>query len=337
MKAIFVQEPGKINLIEKEIPIPKKNEALLKIKYAGICGADLATYTGNQPFTTYPRIPGHEFSAVIEEIGDNIYGLEKGDLVTANPYFNCNTCYSCERGIVNACTSNQTMGVQRDGAFSEYITMPLERIYKNNLLTAKTLALVEPFTISYHAVNRTRMKKGDKVIVIGAGTIGMFAMLSAKLKGAEVYVADIMDKRLEKALELGADGVINSKLEDIIKKGEEITEGRGFDVCIEAVGQNTTFLNSIELASFGADIALIGNGKSETTFNHSILLKKELNIFGSRNSLKKDFQDVIEILMKGEINTDSLITDIYSKENSLQAFEDMVNNSGAKMKTMIKF
>ena len=129
MKAIVIDTPNKIEI--KEIPMPevKENEALLKVKCVGICGADVASYTGNQPFTTYPRIPGHEFSAEIVQIPENDKGLKVGDIVTCNPYFNCGECYSCERGFVNCCTGNQTMGVQRDGAFCEYIAMPVERIF----------------------------------------------------------------------------------------------------------------------------------------------------------------------------------------------------------------
>jgi len=337
MKVIHVQEPNKVQLVEIEKPVCKEGEALLKIKYAGICGADIATYTGNQPFTTYPRIPGHEFSAEIIEVPSNDMDLSVGDVVTANPYFNCGTCYSCDRGIVNACTSNQTMGVQRDGAFAEYVAMPIERIYKNNHLSAKALALVEPFTISYHAMNRGTVRSGDKVIVVGGGAIGMFALISAKLRGAEVYLIDVVEKRLEMAMNHGASGVINANKEEVSKKVEEITSGNGFDVCVEAVGHSTTFLSCIDYAAFGANIILIGNGKHEATFNHSILLKKELNIFGSRNSLKKDFEEVIEIIARGKVDVEGLVTDVYNKEDSLQAFEDLINNDGSRMKSMIKF
>ena len=280
MKVVYVEEPGKIEIREKEMPTLKKGEALLKIKYCGICGADVATFTGNQPFTTYPRIPGHEFSAEIVEIEENDRGLKVGDIVTANPYFNCGHCYSCERGIVNACTDNQTMGVQRDGSFAEYVAMPIERIYPGKGLSAKTLALIEPFSIGYHAVSRGHVKPGHKVLVIGAGAIGIFAAVSAKLKGAEVYISDVFEKRLENALKFGVDGIIDVSKEDLLERTKEITNGNGFDICIEAVGQSATFLNCIDAAAFGADIILIGNGKKETTFNHSILLKKELNVYG---------------------------------------------------------
>ncbi len=337
MKVVHVEEPNKIAVIEVDKPVRKSGEALLKIKFGGICGADVKTFIGDQPFTSYPRIPGHEFSAEIAEIDDNKLGLAVGDVVTANPYFNCGKCYSCKRGIVNACTSNETMGVQRDGGFAEYVVMPIDRIYKNNKLTPKQLALVEPFTISYHAVNRGTVKKGDKVLVIGGGAIGIFALISAKLKGAEVYVTDMIPKRLEVAMEKGASGVINPKVDDVYKKVEEITNGNGFDVCIEAVGHSSTFLSAIEHSAFGANIILIGNGKAEATFNHSVLLKKELNMFGSRNSLKSDFEEVIEIIASGKVEIDSLVTDIYEKEDAVQAFNDLVNNDGNRMKSMIKF
>jgi len=337
MKVVHIQEPNKVQLVEIEKPVCQPGEALLQIKYAGICGADISTFTGNQPFTTYPRIPGHEFSAEIVEVPENDLGLSVGDVVTANPYFNCGTCYSCERGLVNACTSNQTMGVQRDGSFAEYVAMPMARIYKNNKLSAKELALVEPFTISYHAMNRGTVKAGDKVIVVGGGAIGMFALISAKLKGAEVYLVDVVEKRLEMALKHGASGVINANKEDVAKRTEEITKGNGFDICVEAVGHSATFLSCIDYAAFGADIILIGNGKHEATFNHSILLKKELNIHGSRNSLKKDFEEVIDIIAQGKVDVEGLVTDVYDKEDSIQAFEDLVNNDGSRMKSMIKF
>ena len=261
MKAIVIEKPGQIEI--KEIPMPevKDNEALLKVKCVGICGADVASYTGNQPFTTYPRIPGHEFSAEIVTIPENDKGLKAGDIVTCNPYFNCGECYSCERGFVNCCTDNQTMGVQRDGAFCEYIAMPVERIFKGEGLNAEELSLIEPFSISQHAVSRATIKETDTVLVVGAGPIGLFALLAAKQKCKKIVVADILDNRLSLAKEYGADAVVNTKTQSLEAFTNEFTEGRGFDVCIEACGAPETFLNCIDCAAFAANIILIGNGK----------------------------------------------------------------------------
>ena len=332
MKAIVISNPNEIEIREVPMPEVKEGEALLKVRYVGICGADVASFTGNQPFTTYPRIPGHEFSAEIVEIPENGKGLKAGDIVTCNPYFNCGECYSCKRGFVNCCTDNQTMGVQRDGAFCEYIAMPVERIYDGKGLSAKELALIEPFSISQHAVSRAEIKETDSVLVVGAGPIGLFALLSAKQKCKRIVVADILDNRLALAKEYGADAVVNTKTQSL----EEFTDGNGFDVCIEACGAPETFLACIENAAFAANIILIGNGKRETSFNHSILLKKELNVHGSRNALKDDFINNIDLVASGKADVMKMVSGIYEMSDALDAFKALANNDGTLAKLLIK-
>jgi len=337
MKIVVIQQPGRMSIEnDVQVPTPGEGEALLQVLYCGICGADVASYTGNQPFTTYPRIPGHEFSARIVSIPDNSKGLKVGDIVTCNPYFNCGECYSCRRGFVNCCTNNQTMGVQRDGAFQEYLTMPIDRIYSGKGLSAKQLAMVEPFCIGHHGVSRCNIKQGDKVLVIGAGPIGIFAMLAAKSKGADVYMADVLDGRLSIAKEMGAAGTVNSAKENLSDWSGLVTDGNGFDVCIEACGLPQTFLDCIEQAAFAGNIVLIGNGKRETTFLHSIILKKELNIFGSRNAYESDFEQVIEIIKNGSLEIEKLISREYPIELAGEAFESLVHTDGSIMKVLLK-
>lgn len=144
------------------MPVAKEGEALLKLLYGGICGSDLGSYRGTYAYFDYPRIPGHEFSAEIVEVGENDYGLKKGMIVTCNPYFNCTHCYSCRRGLVNCCTTNQTMGCQRDGAFSEYVAMPLERIYDGKGVPPKTLALIDPCRRGFHNLRRKAGRSGRR-------------------------------------------------------------------------------------------------------------------------------------------------------------------------------
>ncbi len=336
MKAIVIPEPNKIEIREVPMPEVKEGEALLKVKYVGICGADLASYTGNQPFTTYPRIPGHEFSAEIVEIPENDRGFKKGDIVTCNPYFNCGECYSCERGYVNCCTDNQTMGVQRDGAFCEYIAMPVERIYDGKDLSAQELALIEPFSISQHAVSRAVIKESDSVLVIGAGPIGLFALIAAKQKCKKIVVADILDNRLSLAKEYGADAVVNTKNESLAEFTEKFTEGKGFDVCIEACGAPETFLGCIDSCAFAGNIILIGNGKRDTTFLHSVILKKELNIHGSRNALKDDFINNIDLVAEGKADVMKMVSGVYDMSDAVDAFEALKNNNGTLAKLLIK-
>lgn len=336
MKTVSIKSPGQIEVIETPMPVAGPGQALLKVKYCGICGADVASFTGNQPFTTYPRIPGHEFSAEIVEIPKNDKGLKAGDLVTANPYFNCGCCYSCQRGFVNCCTDNQTMGVQRDGSFSEFIAMPADRIFPGMGLDAKQLALIEPFSISYHAVSRTEIRSGDKVLVVGSGPIGLFALLSAKTRGAEVYCADLLDIRLRLAAEYGADGVIDTKQKDLTEETGRITRGNGFDVCIEACGLPETFLSCIDCVAFAGKIILIGNGKRDTTFNHSILLKKEINLFGSRNSYAKDFTALIELVSQGKADVMKMVSAVYPLARAAEAFEALAHNDGNLAKLLIE-
>ncbi len=336
MKSVIIRKPYEIEVIDIDMPIAKEGEALLKVMYCGVCGADVSSYTGNQPFTTYPRIPGHEFSAKILQIPDNEYGLQVGDIVTANPYYNCGNCYSCKRGFVNCCTDNQTMGVQRDGSFCEYITMPIDRIIYGNGLNAKELALIEPFAISFHALSKVNLKETDKVLIVGSGPIGLFALMSAKLTKAKVYVCDVLEGRLEKALELGADGVINTKKTTLQEATKELTSGNGFDVCIEACGLSDTFLSCIEAVAFAGSIVLIGNGKKETTFNHSILLKKELKVYGSRNAYTSDFKSLIKLVKSEGINLLDLVSNVYEKEYADEAFKALSNNQGELIKVLVE-
>lgn len=339
MKTIIINKPGDVNIIDTPKPVRKKGEALLKVLYGGICGSDLGTYRGTFAYASYPRIPGHEFSAEIVEIDENDRNLKPGMIVTCNPYFNCTKCYSCQRGLVNCCTSNETLGAQRDGAFSEYITMPIERIYDGKGLPAKTLALIEPFCISYHGVSRADVKAGDNVLVIGAGTIGVLAAVAAKAKGAKVYISDVSEKKMNYAVEtFGLDGgILNDSHENFIQRVEEITGGNYFDVTIEAVGLPSTFLNCIEAAAYGARVVQIGVGKKNVDFDFTLLQKKELNVFGSRNALKKDFLELIDLVKSGKVDLEKIVTNTYSLDEADKAFSDFDKNAASMLKVVIDF
>ncbi len=350
MKTIRIPEPGKVEIIETEMPVRKKGEALLKLLYGGICGSDLGTYRGTFAYASYPRIPGHEFSAQIVEIDENDRGLKPGMVVTCNPYFNCGHCYPCQRGLVNCCETNETMGAQRDGAFSEYITMPVERIYEGKGLTPKQLALIEPFCISYHGASRANIKKGDKVLVVGAGTIGVLAAIAAKAKGGEVYMCDVAEEKLNYAYNtFGLAGkILNDNPDTFMDKVNEITgDHHGFDVCIEAVGLPSTFQNCIDAVVVGGNVVLIGVGNRNLDFFFTIIQKKELNIFGSRNALKKDFLELIDLVDSGEVDLEKIVMNPtsddptkrseYSMEEAAAAFEEFSKYGGSKLKVVIHF
>ena len=338
MKAVFIENPGEAVIRDIPRPARKPGEALLKLLYGGICGSDLGSYRGTFAYFSYPRTPGHEFSAEILEIDENDRGLKPGMVVVCNPYFNCGECYSCKHGLVNACMSNQTMGVQREGAFSEYITMPLERIYDGKGLEPMVLAIIEPLCISYHGVKRAGVKGGDKVLIVGAGTIGILAAVAAKQKGADVYIADVSRVKLDYAREFGVDGVVLADGPEAYERAvKEITGGNGFDVTIEAVGLPSTFQNCIDAAAFGGRMVLIGVGKENLDFNFTMIQKKELNVFGSRNALKPDFLELIDLVKEGKIPLKKIITDVYKFDQAPRAFQELNENAGRMLKVMIDF
>lgn len=340
MKAICIKEPGQVVIQEMEMPVRKPGESLLKLLYGGICGSDLGSYRGANAYVSYPRVPGHEFSAEIIEIDENDKGLKPGMIVTCNPYFNCGSCYSCRRGLVNACTDNQTMGVQREGAFAEYITMPIERIYDGKGLDPKVLALIEPFCISYHGVSRADVKPGERVLVVGAGTIGVLAAVAAKAKGAEVTICDVAPDKLDYAFQtFGLDHKLLNDSPEAFEKGvAELTNGDGFDVTIEAVGLPNTFQNCLDAACFGARVVLIGVSKRNIDdFFFTIIQKKELNIYGSRNAMKKDFLELIDLVKGGGVTLDKIVTNTYKWTDAPQAFADFAANAGKMLKVVIDF
>ena len=338
MKAITIVKPGLVEIREVEKPVIGPGEALLRPLYGGICGSDLNSYRGTNAYMAYPRVPGHEFSCEIVEIGENDRGFKVGDIVTANPYFNCGKCYSCQRGLVNACMSNQTMGVQREGGFSEYMAMPISRLIDGKGLDPKTLALIEPFCIGYHGIQRAGVHEGDKVLVVGAGTIGVLAAIAAKSRGAKVWICDVAPKKLDYAMQFGMDGkILNDSPENFDKAVKEITDGNGFDVTVEAVGLPSTFQNCLDAACFGGRVAVIGVGKHNIDLDFTIIQKKELNIYGSRNALTRDFEELIDTVKNQGLKLDKVVTNVYPFAQAAQAFEDFHQNAGSMLKVMIEF
>ena len=215
--------------------------------------------------------------------------------------------------------------------------MPVERIIPGRGLDARQLALIEPFAISHHALSRCEVKPGDRLMITGAGPIGLFALLAAKVRGAEVTVADVLDGRLEKAKAFGADHTVNAAAPDAAEQMNAFSGGQGFDVCVEACGKPATFLTCIEQAAQGANLILIGNGKTQTTFLHSILIKKELNVFGSRNAYTADFEALIELVRTGKTDVLQMVSAVYDAADTENAFDALTHNDGSLEKVLIRF
>ena len=273
MKAIQITHQQELNIVELEKPqAPSQGEVLLKLCYVGFCGSDINTFMGRNTMALNPVIPGHEVGAVIEAVGAGVpENLKPGMVVTCNPYTNCGKCASCRNNRVNACEHNETLGVQRNGAMQEFIVLPWQKVIPAGTLDTKTSALVEPMSVGFHAVSRAQVTDIDVVMVIGCGMVGMGAIVRAALRGATVIAADIDDEKLALAKTMGATYTVNTKTEDAHQRLQEITNGFGPDVVIEAVGSVPTYQMAINEVAFTGRVACIGYAKSEVSLQTKYL------------------------------------------------------------------
>lgn len=338
MKAIHIEKPGIVSLVNKQKPLAGEAEILLKILYVGFCGSDLSTYLGKNPMVQYPRVPGHEIAAIIEELGPGVpIDFTVGETVTVVPYSSCGECPSCLRGRGNACQFNQTMGVQRDGAMQEYLAVPWQKVLKAPALGARELAMVEPLTVGFHAIERGRVGASDVVLVLGCGMIGAGAIVNAVQKGKSVIAVDIDDHKLELARLLGAQHALNSSIKELHKDIETLTVGRGPDVVVEAAGNPLTYRAAVDLVAFTGRVVCIGYAGDEVSFATKLFVQKEMDIMGSRNATAGDFESVIAYLQKGSFPMDSMLSRVIQAEEAAEALKAWAENPGKIMKILVDF
>jgi threonine dehydrogenase-like Zn-dependent dehydrogenase len=336
MKAIAVQEPGKATLTDIPEPSPGSGETLLQIRMIGLCGTDLNTFRGKNPLVTLPRVLGHEVAATILDPGNALSDdLREGTAVTLAPYTACGQCASCLRGRHNACTSNQTLGVQRDGALTERIAIAGEKLYTAPL-SLKELCLVEPLTIGFHATNRGRVTKDDTVAVFGCGGVGLGAISASAFHGARVIAIDMDDTKLEIARKAGATEFIHSGKEDLPTRLRRLTEGRGPDCIIEAIGLPHTFRASVEEVAFTGRVVYIGYAKEPVAYETSLFVQKELDILGSRNALPADFREVIRMLEERRFPVDDVVSAIVPIEEAPEMLRQWSSNPAAFTKILVQ-
>jgi threonine dehydrogenase-like Zn-dependent dehydrogenase len=319
MKAFLITNPGLTELGNVKKPVPGPGDLLLRTRYIGLCGTDLNTFRGQNPMVTYPRIPGHEIAATIVDVGANVPAqFEPATDVTVSPYTSCGTCASCRRGRTNACMSNQTLGVQRDGAMQEYFIVPWQKVFVANGLSLRELTLVEPLGVGFHTVARGRVTDTDTVAVIGCGAVGLGAVAASAFRGANTVIIDIDDAKLAIAKQAGAHHSINSRSEDVHTRLQELTDGHGPDVIVEAVGSPATYRMAIEEVAFTGRVVYVGYSKEPVTYETKYFVQKELDILGSRNSLD-EFPDVIAMLLQGRFPVESTISKVVPLEQAGEA------------------
>ncbi|OOG73049.1 zinc-binding alcohol dehydrogenase family protein [Algoriphagus sp. A40] len=339
MKALFLTEIGKSEVREIEKPAPKAGEVLLKVGMVGFCGGDMNGFKGLFPLQEYPNILGHEVGAIIEEIGADVPpDVLVGTNVTIYPYLNCGTCVACRKGRPNACKTNKTMGVRRPGAMTRYICVPWQDLFTSDKLSLRELALAEPLTVGFHAVSRGRVGSDDRVAVMGCGIVGLGAVASAVNRNAMAIAIDIDDSKLEIARKIGVAHTINPSKENLHERLQEITEGDGPDVIIEAVGSPLTYRSAVEEVAFLGRVVCIGYAKAPVEFNTSLFVQKEIEILGSRNCVgRTDFPEVITYLETGKFPVEEVISKVITIDEGPETLKSWAENPQGIIKIMIDF
>ena len=319
-------------------PAVKAGEVLVKLSYVGFCGSDLNTFLGRNPMVKMPVIPGHEIGAVIAEVGADVPDtLKPGMVVTINPYTNCEKCPSCLHHRPNACEHNETLGVQRQGAMCEYVALPWQKIIPAEGIDVRTCALIEPMSVGFHAVSRAGVTDNTTVMVIGCGMVGMGAVMRASLRGATVIAADIDDEKLALAREAGATYTINTMAEDVHMCVQQITDGYGVDVVIEAVGSPATYVMAVNEVAFTGVVTCIGYAKSEVSFQTKLFVQKELDIRGSRNATPADFRAVINCVKTNRYPIGKFISNVVSPEGASDAMKKWSEQPGKVFRILVEF
>lgn len=323
MKGIYIKQPQSIEIEDLPLPQAEPGQAVVQIKAAGICGSDVTAYKGSNPTMTYPRVMGHEVAGVITEIAPNKYGLQKGDRVVVEPYFYCGKCYPCRKGIFNNCEEMNVLGVRMDGGMAEYIAHPIAYLHKlPEDLPWEKAAMVEPLSISLHAFHRAKVLGGEHVAIFGAGTIGLLAALICKAYGAKPILLDVLESRLFFAKNMGITHTILSNKENAEQEIDRITNGERCPVVLECSGAPSAINTALELASYSGRICLVGWAPGAIEFNQPRVLRKELTLFGSRNSYN-EFPECIDLIHSGKVNVEPLIHLRYSMEETMQGFLDV--------------
>ena len=293
MKAGVVHAKCDIRYEDIEKPQVKPGTVLVKVKYTGICGSDVPRVNGDACHF-FPNVLGHEFSGVVEDVGEGVTSVKLGDRVAGVPLVPCMECEDCKKGSFSLCKHYSFIGSRQFGSFAEYVVVPEKNAVKfSEDVSFEKGALLEPSTVALHGLERADYEGGHTVAILGGGTIGLLTMQWAKIFGAaKVVVFDILDERLELAKRLGADEGINTKENDFMNKAMAMTGGRGFDYVYETAGNTITMKMAFELAANRAHVGFIGTPTRELTFTVNEwenLNRKEFKLTGSWMSYSAPF------------------------------------------------
>jgi L-iditol 2-dehydrogenase len=342
LKALVYTKPYCFEYSDFPEPNLGDDDVLIRVRACGICGSDVHGSTGKTGRRIPPLIMGHEAAGIVENIGKNVRDFEKGQRVCFDSTVYCNQCEPCRTGFYNRCEHRQVLGVstpdfKRHGALAEYIAVPRWIVSKiPDTLSFTRAALLEPVSIGVHAANRVPLSAGDTVLVIGTGTIGLFVLQAARLKGAgKIFVSDINEFRLDVAKKLGANEVINPEKSDLKEIIFKKTDNKGVNVSFEVVGYASTFRDAVSVTKMGGHLVAVGNLEKMAEFDLQRFIASELTFAGSYAS-SGEFHGCIELVASGEINVEPLISDVLPLKDGPHAFERLLKAEEDLLKIVLE-
>ncbi len=309
MKAILLEQAKEIGIVDVQRK-DSDNKVTIKVRTMGICGSDIAAYKGISPLVTYPRILGHEVAGEVVRVPENDKGIKIGDLVIVEPYISCGSCYPCKLGRTNCCEDMKVIGVHEDGGMREYYSHDLKLIHKvPDSIPWEHVPMVEPLSIAIHGIHRLDVKAGEYVAITGAGPIGLLAAQVALYLEALPILIDPLRQRLELAQKIGISHVFDPIKDNLAQEIPKITGGRMVEAFLEASGASGAVRSALDLIHYAGRIAFLGWPKQEISLPTYLITKKELDIRGSRNSVR-EFPLAIELIAKSQVKVDSVISHI---------------------------
>lgn len=339
MKAAYFEEPGKISIQPApELPPLTAGMAKVRVHNIGICGTDISGFLGKMPFFSYPRIPGHELGVEVIEVTSDVTNVKPGDKCSVEPYMNNVDSFSSRRGHSNCCEDLQVIGVHVDGGMRPFFNIRADKLHPSSSLSYEQLALVETLAIGCHAVDRGNPGSEEKTLVIGAGPIGLSVIEFARLTGSEITVLDMNEGRLDFCKEkMGVHHTVTFKGDDSEKEAfNEITNGNGFNLVVDATGNNKSMSNAMHYLAHTGRLVYVGITTQEVSFLHPILHRKEGSILCSRNAVPSDFTRIIKLIEEGTIDTTPWITHHTKLSELDKTFETFVKPETGAIKAIIE-
>ena len=336
MKQAVMTAPGKIEIRNVDIPTPGPGEVLLEIQRIGVCGSDIHVYHGKHPYTGYPVVQGHEFSATIKAVGAGVTGLAPGDKVTSMPQIVCGECEPCKRGDYHICDHLKVQGFQAPGCAQElWVTRADSVIPLPDSFSFEQGALVEPLSVAVHAVSRAGDPHGKNVAVLGAGPIGNLVGQVARESGANVLITDLSDYRLDVARPSGLHQTFNSKVESLAQASERVFGKTGFPIAFECVGVEPTMTGAIAAIQKGGTIVVVGVFGEKPRVDLGLVQDHELNLRGTLMYQRRDYLRAVELIASGKVKTDPLITRHFSLDDYLEAYHFIEAQNDKLLKVII--